>query len=674
MCLQGQGAASDSIPADTVILEDVTVKTMPFRESYLESTGGIHVVPPGRIRDEYIPAAASLFNTIPGIYMARGSENTNRLVIRGIGSRTPYSTNRIRAYLDGIPLTSGEGVSTLEDLDLASFGSLEILKGPSSALYGSGLGGVVMFSSAYPAEGTKGLEVIGEAGSFATARTGVTGFSKGDRNVLNGGIIHSSSRGFRENSRYSRTNLFLTDRYFGKKHSLEMTLHAVNLYAEIPSSLSEDDFISEPEKAGGDWGNINGYEKSLRLMGGLTLESRLAGRIRNNLTVFSTCTDPYERRPFNTLDERSVNAGAREQVSFQSERIGVSAGFEYFQEWYRWQIYETLPSSHGAMESDLAEVRRYLNGFTLVQWKPWHRVLVDGALNLNLLDYRLETRYASDSAYQDGHYRYRPVYSPRLGISFAHNGNVRTYMALGHGFSAPSLEETLLPEGIINTSLRPETGWNVEWGNRGILAGGRLRYDVSAYLIFLRDMLVTERISEDIFTGINAGSARNAGLEVWMQAMRFPEGSGKRFNAGISTGYSLSKNLFKDFADDGTDYSGNDLPGIPSQVLSTEVTGTTGEFGISLRYHFTGSQWMNDTNDKLYGGYHLFHLQLSWEHAFGTSPFTLRIFGTVRNLFNASYAAMILINAPSFGDRAPRYYYPGSPREFILGIRITLRK
>ena len=33
---------------------------------------------------------------------------------------------------------------------------------------------------------------------------------------------------------------------------------------------------------------------------------------------------------------------------------------------------------------------------------------------------------------------------------------------------------------------------------------------------------------------------------------------------------------------------------------------------------------------------------------------------------------MILINAPAFGGRPPRYYYPGTPRYYYLGIALEL--
>ena len=69
--------------------------------------------------------------------MQSGTYATSRIVIRGMGSRTPYNTNRIKFYLNDIPITSSDGVSNPEDINLQMIDRLEVVKGPASALYGS---------------------------------------------------------------------------------------------------------------------------------------------------------------------------------------------------------------------------------------------------------------------------------------------------------------------------------------------------------------------------------------------------------------------------------------------------------------------------------------------------------------------------------------------------------
>ena len=49
----------------------------------------------------------------------------------------------IKAYLDGIPITNGSGETELEDIDLSILNGLTVYKGPSSSIYGAGLGGMI---------------------------------------------------------------------------------------------------------------------------------------------------------------------------------------------------------------------------------------------------------------------------------------------------------------------------------------------------------------------------------------------------------------------------------------------------------------------------------------------------------------------------------------------------
>jgi iron complex outermembrane receptor protein len=80
-----------------------------------------------------------VLNKIPEVYMRQGGLNTNRITIRGLGARSKYGTNRVKAYFEGIPLSSGEEETVIEDIDLASIEKIEIIKGPNSTSFGTGL-------------------------------------------------------------------------------------------------------------------------------------------------------------------------------------------------------------------------------------------------------------------------------------------------------------------------------------------------------------------------------------------------------------------------------------------------------------------------------------------------------------------------------------------------------
>ncbi len=434
-------------------------------------------------------------------------------------------------------------------------------------------------------------------------------------------------------------------KWFGAKNTLSFTFSLVDLHAQIPSSLTETDYLEEPWKAGGSWGTIQGFEEYIRVLGGLSLESTLGKRVSNKVVLFSTYADPYESRPFNILDDQSTSVGFREVLEYRIESWKFSGGMEYFHEWVDWKIFETDLGDQGSLLRHQEEVRQQMNAFTMVQWRPNKKLLVDGGINLNLISYSLQTEFRVDSSDQSGQYAYQPVFSPRLGISYQHHNIHYLYASVGHGFSAPSLEETLLPEGSINTELRPEIGWNFELGDRGQLWNDRFKYDATLYAVLLDDLLVTERIAEDIFTGANAGQALNTGFELWANVSLLESGAppptegedGKSHSYEVKAtfSYTLSHHQFLEFEDDGINYAGNSLPGIPSQVFNALLSARWDPLEIKLHYQLSGKQWMDDLNSELYDGHHLLHLQASWRIGFKKSPFHIQLNGGVRNILNS---------------------------------------
>ena len=89
---------------------------------------------------------------LPGVQVQNRYNYTvgERISIRGAGARAQFGVRGLKVLVDGIPATMADGQSTLDHLDLGSLGRAEVLRGPASAIYGNGGGGVLSFETARP--------------------------------------------------------------------------------------------------------------------------------------------------------------------------------------------------------------------------------------------------------------------------------------------------------------------------------------------------------------------------------------------------------------------------------------------------------------------------------------------------------------------------------------------
>ncbi len=84
-------------------------------------------------------------NKVPGLFMSnRYNFNQDlRISIRGFGTRAAFGVRGIRMFVDGIPNTLPDGSSSLDNIDIGSTDRMEVIRGPSSSLYGTASGGVI---------------------------------------------------------------------------------------------------------------------------------------------------------------------------------------------------------------------------------------------------------------------------------------------------------------------------------------------------------------------------------------------------------------------------------------------------------------------------------------------------------------------------------------------------
>jgi iron complex outermembrane receptor protein len=601
--------------------------------------------------------------------MHNGGYNTNRLTIRGMGSRDPYGSNRVKAYLNDIPISGGDGVTVIEDLSLSGIQRVEILKGPSSALFGAGLGGTLRLFTPYRGGSGFGINTMHQTGSYGLQKHALnTHFKKGNT-AISLDLGRQQSEGYRENSGYNNNHILLNGDLFLRKMQVGLLISYINLKAHIPSSLDETTFMLSPSSAAAGWLAIQGFEKYSKFLAGVSVSSDFTRNLSQKTTFFTGGRALYESRPFNILEDNTSNFGLRNNLKYEREGLVGMAGLEFFAEAIDWSTFETQSGEKGALQQVIRENRYYINLFNLYKWSLGESFIIEAGWNLGLVRFNLAGSDNPD--YPVGKHDFSPVISPRIAGNYNLGRHISLFGSAGHGFSTPSFEETLLPEGIRNNELKPEKGWNFELGARGDLIRERLTYDVSTYMILIKNLLVTKRISEEIFTGVNAGRSIHYGLESQIQINILHNNPGPN-QLYLSNAFQYSLNRFRTFFSDSVDYSSNHLPGIPVYKNHLRLT-WRGPLNLEsdLSFLLVGRQYLADDNNNVYNSYQVTNLNIGWSPEIADN-FGIVIAAGLDNVFDRSYASMILINAPSFGGADPRYYYPGMPRYFYIQLRMSL--
>ena len=261
---------SGQVKNDTIGLSELIVKSLPIQNSIQNSAASVSVITGKEIKQSDGVILTPLLNKIPGVYMQQGSLNTNKITIRGVGSRSQYSTTRVKAYFEEIPLTTAEGETTVEDIDLEAIGGIEIIKGPNSTSFGAGLGGVInLFANKTP---NKNLfaKAGTTVGSFELFKHTLTAGYSDEKSNIYANYTTLQNEGYRSNSNYDRKSFNL----FGKQHLSKngiLSLFAIStrLKASIPSSLNETDYNNSPQRAAANWEAAKGFELYDKVLVGL---------------------------------------------------------------------------------------------------------------------------------------------------------------------------------------------------------------------------------------------------------------------------------------------------------------------------------------------------------------------------------------------------------------------
>ncbi len=663
---------------DTTALSEVILLGTPIRNPLQKTAAAVAVVSTQEINANDGTILTPVLNKIPGVYMQQGALNTNRITIRGIGARSQFSTNRIKAYFENIPLTTAEGETTIEDIDLDVLGRIEVIKGPNATHFGAGLGGVIHLFGNQNAQPSSFGKWVSTVGSFGLQKNSFTGkFSENKTDIMLN-YSHLKSDGFRDNSAYDRQSLNL----FGKhKLSAKGTLNfvgiATRLKAFIPSSINENDFVNQPEVAAGNWAAAEGFESNDKLLLGLGYVHQFSEKWQFDTSVFGNSKNAYEPRPFDILDDKTFGFGMRSNVRWKDKIFTmptqINAGTEWMHETYDFSLYENLYQSQpgqgsvlGAQFNEARQKRSYLNLFLQMEMQLSKKLHLESGLSLNQTNFSQKDLFQTTSQIVEA-YRFQAIWSPRLAFSYEISQGKNIYTSVSQGFSTPTVAETLTPEGALNPNILPEIGLNFELGFKCHFLAKKLYTELTFYQTQIMNLLVARRVAEDQFVGLNAGESLHQGVEVLIN-YQWNLTEHIRINPYFSG--SLNRFKFVDFLDNEVDYSGNKLPATPETQWNVGFNCTTQSgFSVMTSFRAVGSMYLNDGNTLSSAAYQLLDVKGVYAFKF-LQHFEMQLNFGIQNSLDEKYAASILPNAVGFGNAQPRYFYPGNPRNYYGGFNV----
>ena len=675
-------------------LEPVTVTATRTEAQPFDVPASVDVIGSGRIhgaaRPEVNPSES--VGLVPGV-TARDRQNYAQdlqLSIRGFGARSTFGVRGVRLFVDGIPATMPDGQGQLSHIDLASAGSIEVLRGPFSVLYGNSSGGVVQVFTER-GEGAPVLTSSVLTGSDGEVRPALR--VAGSAGAL--GYTISANRfstdGWRDHSSAQR-NVFNARLDLARPEGDWMLVaNSLRLRADDPLGLTRAQFEAAPRSVDASALQFNtrktvqqdqlglvhevklGATDSLRFMayGGqretVQFQAIPVATQANALHpggVIGLARD-YAGLDFRWTSHRQLGGGELELVAgvshdaLREHRLG-------------WQNFSgSLLGVQGALRRYEDNTVRNLDPYLQAQWKFAPGWLLVGGVRHSDIRFSSSDNYIAGANGNDSGSVHYAATLPVVALMRAITPQLHAYASVGRGFETPTFNELAYrSDGSagLNFALRPSQGTNVEVGLKGRSPRDeRVRLEWNAALFETRssDELVTQTNSGGRSTFQNAGTTRRRGAELsasatwasnwqlqaaqtWLDA-RYADG----FLTCTSTPCATASVRIP---------AGNRLPGTAASVTALDLSWQPSQgwrAGVEARR--SSSVYANDANTAsapsfatvaLHAGYVLDVQHWTWAAA-----------ARIDNVFNRRYAGSVIVN-----EGNARYFESAPGRSWTLKL------
>jgi iron complex outermembrane recepter protein len=662
-----QQSASDQVlgPAEIVLVTASRVE-IPLKEAPAATA----IVPQEVLRT--MPrgiAAEEALKLVPGIKVDNQADGERvHLSIRGQGLLTERGIRGIKVLLDGLPLNDPTGfVPDLFDVDWSAVQHIEIIRGPSSALYGGGAAGGVI--SVMTREGGNkpfsGEESITYGTyNFYKAFSEVGGTSKNINYRIS--ASQSAGDGYRVHTAFRALNLYGKFSWkLGRSGRLTAIVGGTNYFNENAEGLNISQ-LNNPRQPNPDALTFNEYQRTRRVTTGLTGEFQISDNQDLSFSVYYRNTAWRESVP-SSVQHRTLNTpGAIVQHTIHSgqgwTKNHFTIGFDA--DWQTIWDYRNLnlgAAKEDAKASDNDIYQRGLGIYALdrVELGSHWSVMLD--VRSDHIHNELTDNFKAGGLDLSGVAGFSKT-TGRAGLSWNPNSRIGLYTSWGQGFLPPATEELANNPahlGGFNTNLKQATSYGEDFGVRGS-TGKQFYYDVAFFHLATKNDFgryrVPSRPLETFYQ--NAGNSRRYGIET--ASTWYPTDA-----LVVRVAYTYSdfkytnvKSLWGNFQDVW-------MPNSPRNqaYLDVEYTWRSRLF-VGFGSDMASRAYIDQTNVGYAWGYALFNPRLGYR--WNNNKIGGEIMLSARNAFGKNYIAF------TEPDPDGNSYQPGPKGEVFISARLWL--
>lgn len=626
------------------LTEQVTVTAARAERALADVPSSVGVIAHDRIESARTLNLAEMLNDVPGVSAGNVSGVDDlRISIRGAGIRSSFGSRGIILLDDGVPVTEPDGQTPHFDgqIDLASAERIEIVKGPSSAVYGgAALGGVVNVVAAVPGREPR-ADVRVELGSYEFGKVHGSASGAVGPVVLSGTLGFTHLDGFREHNRLENVAGTARADWARDRTTIMARVLFTDAELDLPGSLDREQFEADPGQTRpifvqNDWGRDNRLARF-----GARLQHQLGDAHFFEFDSYGQVRDLFHPI-FVVIDQDARRYLGHARYRFAGRAHVLSLGLDFDRQWVDDRWFVNTGGEPGFQIRDDDNRLTNVGLYAQEEIDLGDRVGATLGLRYDRITYDLVDRLLFDGDASD-----RRVFervSPKLGVVVRPGGDLTVYGAFATGFEVPTLGEVRLPAGF-NADVRPQRATNVEGGVRG--RAGLLDFDVSAYWMPIRDEILPVTVNE-VTVYRNIARTSHTGIEAVVES---------RLGAHwqIHGGYAWSRFVLEELGA----FSGNRLPGIPSHAGTVRGVFTGGPWDAALGLTLATETWVNDANDEAAEGYAVL------SGSAGRQIGRVRIFVRADNLTDTRYTNRVQVN-----DSGGFFYYPATGRNASAGLQV----